>query len=617
MRRRSPRGTGSRLRAAAPLAALALALAVATPLLAVATGPTQAASPPATPNDAAGIVYPLTSFLDWAQNPLNNVTNAQLGTYAFGQMLQEAQAAVLTQFPHELDPAALLGPNGPADAEAFSEQMASQLVHLRPKFAGDDPTDVANPAYLPDFDHNGVFGDPGDYTATTENPLASGYFLYPCIADSGAVTYETANGTCAPAATHGDTYMEGLAQQETIIDSRGLSLAATLWLPEQALAPGCPKAGADASLCAPGHGLAPKASLDGGHGLPAVVIAEGIASSQNCYYWLAMTLARAGYVVLTYDPAGQAASEGSVLDLFTPSVPSCEFGGACRDLEDVTRWLAGDAITPIVDLATATPLYSGAGSTPPNAAAAGSPPNPAIHNPADEPAGSNVPDPALGIIDTSKLALMGHSMGALSTLNYLWFQGHGGTGADGRPLPHVVTGIALSGAGATTADVPIQFQTSDFDGSPTLIGPAVGGVDLGVGGNGIGYADMKPLYDQLRTSGPGSSALSLDVLEGGVHTDFIDTPFITRTSWALAVSAHYTTSWLGCFLSDNFFDCLSAVYPSPHLSTSFASEAAPSGGPLPHTSRCITVPTTGSLADSPAALLQAEAGHPTYSCTPL
>jgi len=611
--RRLHRGTTTRT------AALALALALITPILAVTltSSPATATTTPTAPNDASGIVYPISSFLDWAQNPLNNITNTSLGEYAFTQMLDEAQTAVLKQFPGELDASALLGPNGPADAEGFSEQMASQLAHIRPRVAGDDPTDVANPYFLPDFDHNGVFGDPGDYTAASDNPNANGYFLYPCIADNGAVTYETTNGICAASGTKGDTFDEGLAQQETIVDSRGLSLAATLWLPAQALKAGCPASGADANTCAPGQGLAPRSSLDNGHGLPTVVIAEGIASSQNCYYWLAMTLAKAGYIVLTYDPAGQAASEGSAADLFSPAIPSCEFGGACRDLEDVMRWLVGDPITPIVDLSQATPLISVAAPSPSTASAAGTPSNPDIHNPAYTPAGSNIVDPALGLIDTSKLAAIGHSMGALSVLNYLWFQGHGSTGADGRPLPPLATGIALSGAAPTSAVVPLQFQTSDFDGSPTLIGPAVGGVDLGVGGNGIGYADMKPLYDQLRTSGPGSSALSLIVLEGGVHTDFIDTPFITRTAWSLAVSAHYTTSWLGCFLSDNFYDCLSAVYPVAHLSSSFASEAAPPGGPLPHTSRCITVPTTASLADSPASLLKAEEGHPVYSCTPL
>jgi dienelactone hydrolase len=590
-------------------------VALVAPLLALPVGASGVGAATTSPNDAAGVVYPITSFLAWAQNPVNNVANTALGEYAFSQILDEAQTAVLTQFPQELDASALLGPEGPSDAAAFSEQMAAELVHLRPHLAGDDVTDVADPSFLPDFDHNGVFGDPGDYTTAIGQPSANGYFLYPCIADSGAVTYETTGGVCTPAGTAGDTYDEGLAQQETIVDSRGLTLAATLWLPAQALKPGCPASGDNAALCAPSQGLASRTSLGGGHGLPAVVISEGIASSQNCYYWLAMTLAKAGYIVLTYDPAGQAASEGSAADLFSPSMPSCEFGGACRDLEDVVRWLVGDPITPIVNLGTTTPLLAQAVSS--QIAATSTPTNPDIHSPAYAPSGANVLDPARGLIDTAKLASVGHSMGALSTLNYLWYQGHGGTGADGKPLPPLATGIALSGAAPTSAVVPLQFQTSDYDGSPTLIGPAVGGIDLGEGGNGIGYADMKPLYDQLRTSGPGTSALSLVVLEGGVHTDFIDTPFITRTNWALAVSAHYATTWLGCFLSDNFYDCLSSVVAIPHLSSSFASEAAPPGGALPHASRCITVPTTASLNDSPANLIPALSGHPAYSCKPL
>jgi pimeloyl-ACP methyl ester carboxylesterase len=558
----------------------------------------------------------MTSFLDWAQNPLNNFTDQSLGEYALQQELAEAQSAVLHQLPDELNPKALLGPNGPAQAEGFSELMAAQLIHLRPQVAGDDPTDQANPDYMPDYDHNGVYGDPDDFVDMEQNNSGAGYFLYPCIADSGAVSYETTKGTCAAAGTSGDTFKEGLAQRESIIDSRGLTLSATLWLPDDALKSGCPTPGANPASCVPSQGLAPRATLDNGHGLPTVVIAEGIASAQDSYFWLAMTLARAGDIVLTYDPAGQAGSEGSAANLFTPSVPDCEFGGACRDLEDVMRWMVGDPITPIVNLSTTTPLLPDTAGAAAGSSAAASPSNPDIHNPAYAPAGANIKDPVLGLINQRKLAVVGHSMGALSLLNYLWYQGHGSTGIDGKPLPPLATGIALSGAAATTAVVPIQFQTSDYDGSPTLIGPAVGGVDLGQSGNGIGYADMKPLYDQLRTSGPGKSALSLIVLEGGVHTDFIDTPFITRTPWSLAVSAHYATSWLGCFLNDNSQSCLSAVVAVPHLSSSFASEAAPSAGPLPHASHCITVPTTASLNDSPAALLEAEEGHPVYTCTP-
>jgi hypothetical protein len=423
----------------------------------------------------------------------------------------------------------------------------------------------------------GGLGTPGAHV--------SGAFLYPCLSDTGAVSYETTVGSCAPPGTPGDTYRTGLAEQQTIIDSRGLAVAATLWLPGAASRPGARA-----------------------HSFPTVVISDGIASNQSDYFWLAMSLAREGDMVLTYDPAGQGASEGSAANLFTPSTPSCTFGGACRDLEDAVRWVVGDPITPSVDLSTSTPLGqdTGSGAT-----------NPDIHNPAYAPAGENVTDPAIDLVDPSHLAVVGHSMGALSLLDYLWFQGQGPDGADGQALPPLAAGVALSGAAPTSAVVPIQFQTSDFDGSPTLIGPAVGGADLAFGTfGGIGYAAMKPLYDQLRTTGPGTSALSMIVLEGGVHTDFIDTPYITRTPWSLAVSAHYATAWLGCYLQANTADCLRAVMPVDHLSTSFASEAAPPNGPLPHASHCITVPTTASLAETPLQFGDALAGHPAYTCSP-
>jgi hypothetical protein len=214
------------------------------------------------------------------------------------------------------------------------------------------------------------------------------------------------------------------------------------------------------------------------------------------------------------------------------------------------------------------------------------------------------------------VAVVGHSMGALSLLNYVGFQSKGPDGADGRVLPPLAAGVSLSGAAPTAATVPIQFQTSDFDGSPTLIGPAVAGVDFGSEGSGIGYEQIKPLYDSLRANGPGTSALSLIVLEGGVHTDFIDTPFLTRPPWALSLSAHYASAWLGCFLGGVGGDCLTASMPQAHLSTSFASEITPPGGALPRPSRCITVPTTPSLAETPSQFGDALSGHPAFNCRP-
>ena len=289
-------------------------------------------------------------------------------------------------------------------------------------------------------------------------------------------------------------------------------------------------------------------------------ISDGIASDQSSYFWLAMTLAREGYIVVTYDPAGQGDSEGSVANLFDPSVPDCEFGGACRDLQDIMHWLVGDPIPAVVDLATDQsdswpPAVSGSRSSAPT--------NPAIHNPAYGPAGANVPDPARR---HHRHRQAGHRRPLHGRAEHAQLSVVPGSrhrpGSMERPCRRIAAGIALSGAAPTSAVVPIQFQTSDYDGSPTLIGPAVGGVDLGAAGDGIGYADMKPLYDSLRTSGPGDSPLSLIVMEGGVHTDFVDTPFITRTPWSLAVSAHYATDWLGCFLGGSHRRLFSASHAS-------------------------------------------------------
>ena len=293
------------------------------------------------------------------------------------------------------------------------------------------------------------------------------------------MTYETTGGACAAPGTAGDTYQTGLAEQQTIIDSPGPRPRRHSVAPRRR-----------------DHGPAPRP-----HSFPTVVVSDGIASDQSDYFWLAMSLAREGDIVLTYDPAGQGAVRGQR----GQPLYAADAGVRLRRRVPATsrtrvRWVVGDPITPSVDLSTSTPLGhdTGAGAA-----------NPDIHDPAYAPAGENVTDPALGLVDPSHLAVVGHSMGAISLLGLPVVPGQGADGADGRPLPPLAAGVALSGAAPTSAVVRIQFQTSDFDGSPTLIGPAVGGADLAFGTvGGIGYAPMKTLYDQLRTSGPAPSALS-------------------------------------------------------------------------------------------------------------
>ena len=56
-----------------------------------------------------------------------------------------------------------------------------------------------------------------------------------------------------------------------------------------------------------------------------------------------MALARAGYVVLTYDPAGQGESEGTSFDVMDDE--GTFLSGI--DAQDALRWWVGDDIEPV------------------------------------------------------------------------------------------------------------------------------------------------------------------------------------------------------------------------------------------------------------------------------
>jgi hypothetical protein len=235
--------------------------------------------------------------------------------------------------------------------------------------------------------------------------------------------------------------------------------------------------------------------------------------------------------------------------------------------------------------------------------------------------GDNVRNPllVLGVLDASRIGIAGNSMGALSTLNYLKFLG-AGAGADGAPLPPVRAAISLSGGAPTDAVVPIQFQTSDYDGSPALVGPTVLGVNLGnpdpnTEPQGIGYHTIKQAYDDLRET-DGSGALSLIVLEGGVHTDHVAVPMITRTLWANSLAVDYAADWFNCHIGNRPAACGGAISDRPHLSRAFASEQDPDGPAGAEDSLCIRIPDQASLNQTPEELIAALNGQPPYDCVP-
>jgi dienelactone hydrolase len=369
-------------------------------------------------------------------------------------------------------------------------------------------------------------------------------------------------------------------------------LDATLWIPADAFKPGaCPAFGSKTYASRARWNTCLRSSSLSGKRFPGVVFNDGLASIQQHYYWIAEHLVAQGYIVVTYDPAGQGRSEGNAMDLFGFTLPArpCGLAGSCVDVQDMTRWFTGGSIKRIAD----------------DGARVASRKDPA----------KNARNSVLPILDTARIGMTGHSMGGISTISYVRALGDG-KGVDGRPLPWIKAASPLMGALPTTrAPVPMQIITGDYDGSPTTVVPGLLGVELNENGEGIGYHTIKKMYDNLlatKERGP----LSLLVVEGASHEDFADQPPILNTGWSLGLAGWYTTAWFDCWVNGQSSACVRARTPIPHLSKAFASEQDPDGPIGPSPSKCIVVPTEASLNHSPEEFAAAASGQPTYTCKP-
>ena len=424
----------------------------------------------------------------------------------------------------------------------------------------------AHPGLLPDWNHDGNFGNPPDVQIENSTQPATGPFRFPCIAPTGDITYRMREGRCA---SHGP-FATGRATKLRIVDSMGWELAATLFLPREVL-------GRRA------------------HKVPGVVIADGAQASAQTFYMYSMTLADQGLMVLNFDFAGQGQSEdggaGFVNDFFADAGSvggGCQAPRSCRETQDMVRWFTGATITRV---ATS---------------------NPGSHHPAYTPRGDNIRNPALSLLDTKRVGLIGQSMGGLTVSNYLWHLPTG-KGADGRPLPPLRAAIGLSGFAAASAVVPYQLQTADLDIPGRDSSNFIGTTD--------GPAGTKAYYDDLRARGKGGGALELIVLESGSHGDTsnstrfngVGTP---HAVWSWALSTAYAADWMGCYLQSRSASCTAAVSPRPHLSRAQASEYDGDGPGGPAPSRCITIPDKATLEQAwyPDRFAAGVAGQPQYDC---
>jgi len=532
--------------------------------------------------------YPITSVTDSFAGPVNSFQDPAGGTYSI-------EAGFIDGVNRILQQAQLHAGDDPTQQ---IQALYDSLTHIRPDPPYTHLMDAGDPRYSPDWNHDGVFGDTaetapskvGDFDVDVDSVHDTAYFRYPCLSPkyAWALRYANASGTCDMPVKHVGL---GVVREVSVVNSRGLMLDATLWIPAGAFKPGaCPAFdGAGYASRARWESCVRSSSFNGKR-FPGVIFNDGLASIQQHYYWIAELLAAHGYIVLTYDPAGQGRSEGNAADVLGLTMPTrqCQLAGSCVDVQDMARWFTGRTIKPIAD--------SGMRFAP-----------------RKDPA-KNAPDPVLPILDTSRIGMTGHSMGAIATLSYVRALGEG-KGLDGRPLPWIRAASPLEGSLSSHAVVPIQFVTGDYDGSPTTVTPGLFGVELSQNGEGIGYYTIKGVYDSLRATKE-RAALSLIVVEGASHEDFADQPPILQTPWSLGMAGWYTTAWFDCWVKGQASACERARTPLPHLSKAFASEQDADGpiGPLP--SRCIVVPTEASLNQTPPEFSAAEGGKPVYNCKP-
>ncbi|MBL1079417.1 hypothetical protein JK358_33930 [Nocardia sp. 2] len=469
-----------------------------------------------------------------------------------------------------------------------AQKIFDTLAHVEPAGIGFPP----HPDYLPDWNHDGKFG-----IADTAGQLLPGFesdtlldgeydrpeynsakFRYPCMNPDGSVWYETTSGACAPGDSGAD-FKLGDVQKFRIINSRGISMAAMVWMPYGA--------------------------MESDRKYPVAVGAPGAAESMNHIGMYAQSAARNGFMTVTFGQSGQPDSDGNALDMVLPvlSVADCFAPGSCRDVQDAVRWVFNEPITPVIDL----------GNELNNILMV---PRVNRQNPAYETAGgANMSNPWLDRMDLNWVSLFGQSVGAVGTSNYLNWQVKG-YGIDGRPLPRVRSASVMSGYTALVTDVPLQMQTADLD-IPGLSGYGITNFYQPFFNATDGPFGTMDRHHNIVNGGTAAPVQTI-VYESGSHGDSINWVGIPRNIKSPALSVDYSMAWFNCYgrPDADTAACDSLSKPRDGLSRAFASEYSPQGiaGPT----LCMRVPDRASIGQvlRPEWFIDALNGRPRYTCTP-
>jgi dienelactone hydrolase len=287
-----------------------------------------------------------------------------------------------------------------------------------------------------------------------------------------------------------------------------------------------------------GHLFAP---LEGSGPAPAVLITTGsIQGTQHMYWWAARTLARAGYLVLTWDVQGQGESEttphapGQVLPFVDPGSES-GYTDAGVPFQQPYNFHEGTIDALRFLMSTPSEPYVPGGWTEGDLAAAH-----AAHDPGSEPI--DWVNPLWATFDRAHIGLAGHSLGAGAVSNAQQCSDAAERWREivdfctrSFPVRAVVGWDRLQG-GDHVPVVPGMDQQADgyfFNPQPTPEAPTPEQQLARVTGGA--FADW-------RAAGVDTYTLTI---RGGVHNEFIEVPYILPgTSYGRDLADHYTLAWM-------------------------------------------------------------------------
>lgn len=263
---------------------------------------------------------------------------------------------------------------------------------------------------------------------------------------------------------------------------------------------------------------------------PGVVITTGsIQVTQHMYGWLARSLQDHGYTVMTFDVRGQGESETTTHDGAVPAVANPQDGANfVNGTVDALRFLLSTDDDPYVPVGWDEARRSAAD---------------ALVN-ADDLEWAN---PAPDALDPTRLALVGHSLGA-SAVSIVQQCSNAYPDRAPTPLPAACAGqqfpiLAIAAfdslSGGVTPVVPAFDHRADgyfLNAVPTASAP-------------VADERTNPTspFGQWRTAGVDACSITV---RGGTHAEWTEIPYIiSATRYGVPQAMYYVRAWFDRFVS--------------------------------------------------------------------